>query len=163
MAMTRLSHPNRAEGETSRICAQTPTTTTSSTASLARPLAAPTEFASLRRPDRFASGASRGRRVDVRLRPRRDGHRAGAQAREAQGEALGTAEEKKVKHRANHVALSSTCLSVILSSQSKFTLDENVSSGKSKDRFYCFSPNAIYMCDLIKLTNIRSVKSILHL
>ena len=30
----------------------------------------------------------RGRRVDVRLRPRGDGHRAGAQAREAQGEAV---------------------------------------------------------------------------
>ena len=52
--------------------------------------AAPTGFVSLRRPDRFASGASRGRRVDVRLRPRGDGHRAGAQAREAQGEAVGT-------------------------------------------------------------------------
>lgn len=32
----------------------------------------------------------------VQLRPRRDGHRAGAQAREAEGEALGTAEEKSV-------------------------------------------------------------------
>ena len=71
------------------------TTTIGSTASPARPLAAPTGFASLRRPDRFASGASRGRRVDVRLRPRRDGHRAGAQAREAQGEALGTAAREK--------------------------------------------------------------------
>lgn len=32
-----------------------------------------------------------GRRVDVRLRPRRDGHSTDSQAREAQGEALGTA------------------------------------------------------------------------
>ena len=108
MAMTRLSHPNRAEGETSRICAQTRTTTTGSTASPARPLAAPTGFASLRRPDRFASGASRGRRVDVRLRPRGEGHRAGAQAREAQGEVVRAEKAEKMKINDSHVDLLST-------------------------------------------------------
>ena len=75
---------------TSGRCARRRTTTTGSIAWSARPLAAPTGFASLRRPDRFASGASRGRRIDVRMRPQRHGHRAGAQAREAQGEAVGT-------------------------------------------------------------------------
>lgn len=94
MIMMRLSHPDRAEAGTSGRCDPRRTTTTGSTASSAQPLAAPTGFASLRRPDRFASGASRGRRVDVRLRPRGDGHRAGAQAREAEGEAVRAAAKK---------------------------------------------------------------------
>jgi len=34
--------------------------------------------------------------LDVRLRPRRDRHRASVQAREAEGEALGTASAEKV-------------------------------------------------------------------
>jgi len=45
----------------------------------------------------------RGRRVDVRLRPRRDRHRAGAQAREAEGEALGTEKAEKVNESLGHV------------------------------------------------------------
>ena len=71
-------------------------TTIGSTAWSARPLAAPTGFASLRRPDRFASGASRGRRVDVWLRPRGNRHGAGEEAREAESEALGTAAAKEI-------------------------------------------------------------------
>ena len=40
--------------------------------------------------------------VDVRLRPRRNRHRAGAQARQAKGEALGTASaEATVKPEIN--------------------------------------------------------------
>ena len=38
----------------------------------------------------------RGRRVDVRLRPRGDGHRAGAQAREAQVETVRTETAEKI-------------------------------------------------------------------
>ena len=60
-------------------------------------------------------GRLRGRRVDVRLRPRGDGHRAGAQAREAQGEAVRAEKAEKMKINDSHVDLLSIWLSLISS------------------------------------------------
>ena len=97
-----MSHLDRAKGDTSGRCSQRRMTTIGSTASSAARSRRRLRALRVRQrrifpPKRYRVSAAHF--VDVRLRPRGDGHRAGSQACEAQGEAVRAAENQTtVKH-----------------------------------------------------------------